>query len=211
MNASLASSLAHALRPAQKHTAVAAYEALMKKELKDLLKCCSSVGEPVASFGKAMEDAVLTQRDMIAKAVRMRRPSATDEMRALLKPTEAALARLEDLKTTGSESNPGSHNHLHMLCGACSALGWVTSADPKGYISDALNAVPVFGSKILAAETQDAREGRGAGGGDGGEGEGEAETLIGSGEALIRSLKHLLRRLKDYVEQHHPAGLIPKP
>lgn len=80
-----------------------------------------------------MATALRAQRDMVAKALKTKRPSA-DEMKKMLTPTETALAELEKLKNTGCEEHPDYRNHLQMLCGACSALGWVTTADPKGYV-----------------------------------------------------------------------------
>jgi len=63
------------------------------------------------------------QRDMIAKALKMKRASA-EEMTKMLMPTEAALNRLERLKTAGCDEHENFRNHLQLLCGACSALGW---------------------------------------------------------------------------------------
>jgi len=77
----------------------------------------------VHGLSQAIAAAMKAQRDMVA-----------DEMHRLLSPTETALATLEQLKITGCEEHPEYRNHLQMLCGACSALGWVTTADPKGYV-----------------------------------------------------------------------------
>ena len=58
--------------------------------------------------------------------------------------------------------------------------------------SDALNAVPVFGRKILESESLESQE-------------------LGLGIQLTDCLKALLRALKDYVEQYHAAGLTWAP
>jgi hypothetical protein len=39
-------------RPAPPPAALVAYDALMKKELEALLKCCIELGEPVAAYGQ---------------------------------------------------------------------------------------------------------------------------------------------------------------
>merc|ERR1712216_223653 len=64
----------------------------------------------------------------------MRRPESAEGMRSLLAPTEAALTHLELLKTRSCDDRSDLKNHLQMLCGACSALGWVTTTDPKAYV-----------------------------------------------------------------------------
>ena len=104
----------------------------MQNELEELLKSCKKLGEPVAGYGQAMAVAFKAQREMIAKALKMQRASPA-EMIKLLAPTEEALTKLETLKASGCEKQREFSNHLQMLCGACSALGWVTTADPKGY------------------------------------------------------------------------------
>jgi hypothetical protein len=39
-----------------------------------------------------------------------------------------------------------------LLTGAMTAFGWVTSPEPRQYIGDMLNAVPVYGRQILAVK-----------------------------------------------------------
>merc|ERR1712216_1082733 len=115
----------------------------------------------------------------------MRRPESAEGMRSLLAPTEAALTHLELLKTRSCDDRSDLKNHLQMLCGACSALGWVTTTDPKAYVSDALNAVPVFARKIQEAAGADAD----------------------ACEALVAAVKTLLRALRDHVAKYHSKGL----
>ena len=45
-----------------------------------------------------------------------------------------------------------------MVAGAMTAFGWVTSPDPRQYIGDMLNAVPVYGRQILAEYPQEAHQ-----------------------------------------------------
>lgn len=59
---------------------------------------------------------------------------------------------------------------------------------PRDCCSDALNAVPVFGRKILESESGESQE-------------------LGLGEQLTRCLKGVLRALKEYVEKYHSTGL----
>ena len=175
------------------HPALVAYDALIKGELGELLKSCDKIGEPVAHYGLALATAFRAQRDMIAKALSKRRLHTDDkQMAKLLAPTDAALTQLEVLKSRSCDTHPEKRNHLQMLCGASSALGWITTADPKAYVSDALNAVPVFARKIQESECA------------------ESKQLV-LGEELIRNLKTLLRALKVYVEKHHHSGLTWMP
>ena len=76
------------------------------------------------------------------------------------------------------------NTHLHTLY----IYIRVTTADPKGYVSDALNAVPVFARKIYEAQSVDSA----------------AASL---NDELTKTLKALLRALKDYVGAHHSSGL----
>jgi hypothetical protein len=64
--------------------------------------------------------------------------------------------------------------------------------NPKPLRSDALNAVPVFGRKILESEGPESQE-------------------LGLGGQLTDCLKALLRALKEYVEKYHAAGLTWAP
>ncbi len=181
---------------------------LVQNELEELLKSCKKMGEPVAGYGQAMTAAFKVQREMIAKALKMKRASPA-EMIKLLAPTEEALTKLETLKASGCEEQREFSNHLQMLCGACSALGWVTTADPKGYVGDALNAVPVFARKIEAgyrSEPQEPEEQAS---------EGAGAVLVHEdaslGDGLTKSLKGLMRALRDYVATHHSSGLTWAP
>ena len=180
----------------------------MQNELEELLKSCKKLGEPVAGYGQAMAVAFKAQREMIAKALKMQRASPA-EMIKLLAPTEEALTKLETLKASGCEKQREFSNHLQMLCGACSALGWVTTADPKGYVGDALNAVPVFARKIEAgyrSEPQETEEQAP---------EGASAVLAHEdarlGDGLTKDLKGLMRALRDYVASHHSSGLTGAP
>ena len=133
-----------AQRCASMHPALPAYEALLVRELGHLQGCCSAFGEPLTAYGQAIGVAMNAQRDMIAKALAMRRPESAEGMRSLLAPTEAALTHLELLKTRSCDDRADLKNHLQMLCGACSALGWVTTTDPKAYVRSATMCWPCF-------------------------------------------------------------------
>jgi len=41
--------------------------------------------------------------------------------------------------------------HTAMVAGAMTAFGWVTSPDPRQYIGDMLNAVPVYGRQVSSS------------------------------------------------------------
>jgi len=88
------------------------------------------------------------------------------------------------------------------------AFGWVTSPDPRQYIGDMLNAVPVYGRQVpssasqftcfTSTKVQILTP--------------EEVQILGEfpGEhhqALVESLKLLLRGLQEYVSNYHPHGL----
>ena len=183
----------------------------VQTELEELLKSCKKMGDPVAGYGQAMAVAFKAQREMIAKTLKMRKPLPA-EMLKLLAPTEEALNKLETLKTSGCEEQREFSNHLQMLCGACSALGWVTTADPKGYVGDALNAVPVFARKIEQGYRSESSEPQSQAS-EGAEGRNSVlpHEDAGLGNALTKNLKGLMRALRDYVGTHHSSGLTWAP
>jgi len=160
---------------------VVSFGMILKKELKEFQDACEAVGGPVAELGKLVASVFNEQKAMIDKATKMKRPSH-DEMETMLGPTEKALMKVESVASDLADENPDLKNHLQMIAGAMSSMGWVTSCEPKNLISDALNAVPVF------AKYLDEREGE-------------------EHKALVVSLKTLLRTLRDYADKYHNAGL----
>jgi hypothetical protein len=78
---------------------------------------------------------------------------------------------------------PSLASHVNMLSGAASGINWIASASsPKEQITDTLNAVPVFGKRIME---------RGA-----------------NHAALVESLQLLLRRMLQHVIQFHPDHVV---
>ena len=77
-----------AQRCASMHPALPAYEALLVRELGHLQGCCSAFGEPLTAYGQAIGVAMNAQRDMIAKALAMRRPESAEGMRWASRVTE---------------------------------------------------------------------------------------------------------------------------
>lgn len=78
---------------------------------------------------------------------------------------------------------PSLASHVSMLAGAASGINWIASAGtPKEQITDTLNAVPVFGKRIME---------RGA-----------------NHAALVNSLQRLLRRILQHVIQFHPSHVV---
>ncbi len=79
--------------------------------------------------------------------------------------------------------SPSLSPHVSMLSGAASGINWIaTTGTPKEQITDTLNAVPVFGKRIME---------RGA-----------------NHMALVDSLQRLLRRMLQHVIQFHPSQVV---
>ena len=74
---------------------------------------------------------------------------------------------------------PSLAPHVSMLSGAASGIDWIASSStPKEQITDTLNAVPVFGKRIMERGANDAE--------------------------LVKALQCVLRRLLQHVSQFHP-------
>jgi len=160
---------------------VISFDQILKQELKDFEGACAAVGGPVGQLAKHVSAVWKEQRAMIDKAIKMKRPSY-DNMAEILAPTEKALMRVESAAGELADEHPDFKNHLQMIAGAMSSMGWVTSCEPKNLISDALNAVPVFAKYVEEKEGPEHA-------------------------ALVKSLKTLLRTLRAYADKYHNAGL----
>jgi hypothetical protein len=78
---------------------------------------------------------------------------------------------------------PSLASHVSMLAGAASGINWIVSAGtPKEQIADTLNAVPVFGKRVME---------RG-----------------GNHAELVDSLQRLLRRILQHVSEFHPNHVV---
>mmetsp|Transcript_34489 Transcript_34489/g.71189 ORF Transcript_34489/g.71189 Transcript_34489/m.71189 type:complete len:486 (-) Transcript_34489:306-1763(-) len=157
------------------------FDKLIREEVKEFQEACTVLGGPVEQLAKLVHAVFKEQRAMLDKATKMKRPGP-DEMHDMLAATEAALHKVEDMASEAAAENPEFKNHLQMIAGAVSSMGWVTSDDPKGLISDALNAIPVFAKYIEGEEGEEHK-------------------------AVVRSLKTLLRSLRAYADKYHNAGL----
>lgn len=78
---------------------------------------------------------------------------------------------------------PSLAPHVSMLSGAASGINWiVSSSTPKEQITDTLNAVPVFGKRIMERGTNDAE--------------------------LVHALQMVLRRMLQHVCRFHPNHVV---
>lgn len=78
---------------------------------------------------------------------------------------------------------PSLAPHVSMLSGAASGINWIASSGtPKEQITDTLNAVPVFGKRIMERGVNDAE--------------------------LVKALQVVLRRMLQHVSQFHPNHVV---
>ncbi|KAJ1476241.1 adenylate cyclase-associated CAP [Baffinella frigidus] len=158
---------------------VVEYEALIQHQLVPFLAAATEIGGEVQRQAAYVAQAFGAQHAMLVKVSVMPRVEDEGEMMAMLQETTEALACIDQI----NEEAVNFRKHTAMVAGAMTAFGWVTSPDPRQYIGDMLNAVPVYGRQILGEYPQEAHQG------------------------LVQSLKFLLRGLQDYVSTHHPHGL----
>ena len=157
---------------------VAEYEALIQRLLVPFLDAVNGIGGEVQRQGAYVAQVFGAQREMLVQVSRMAQPSEDDFMQ-MLDSTNEALACIDQV----NEDAQDLRKHTAMVAGAMTAFGWVTSPDPRQYIGDMLNAVPVYGRQILSDFPGEHHQ------------------------ALVESLKMLLRGLQEYVSTYHPHGL----
>ena len=157
---------------------VAEYEALIQRLLVPFLDAVNGIGGEVQKQGAYVAQVFGAQREMLVQVSRMQQPSE-DEFMQMLESTNEALACIDQV----NEDAQDLRKHTAMVAGAMTAFGWVTSPDPRQYIGDMLNAVPVYGRQILSDFPGDHHQ------------------------ALVESLKMLLRGLQEYVSTYHSHGL----
>lgn len=155
------------------------YEELIQRLLVPFLDAVNGVGGEVQKQGAYVAQVFGAQREMLAQVSRMDQP-AEEEFMQMLESTNEALACIDQV----NEDADALRKHTAMVAGAMTAFGWVTSPDPRQYIGDMLNAVPVYGRQILA------------------------DFPGQDHQALVETLKLLLRGLQEYVSNHHPYGLV---
>jgi len=154
------------------------YEGLIQRLLVPFLDAVNGVGGEVQEQGAYVAQVLGAQREMLVQVARMPQPSEDDFME-MLQSTNHALALVDQCNEEASVLR----KHTAMVAGAMTAFGWVTSPDPRQYIGDMLNAVPVYGRQILNDFAGEHHQG------------------------LVESLKLLLRGLQEYVTAHHGHGL----
>jgi hypothetical protein len=100
------------------------------------------------------------------------------------------LDTLEKLSSIIQESSvdplsvpPSLAPHVSMLSGAASGINWiVSSSTPKEQITDTLNAVPVFGKRVIERGANDSE--------------------------LVHALQLVLRRMLQHVSRFHPNHVV---
>jgi hypothetical protein len=157
---------------------VTEYEALIQRLLVPFLDAVNGIGGEVQKQGAFVAQVFGAQREMLAQVSRMTQPTEDDFMQ-MLESTNEALGCIDQV----NEDAEDLRKHTAMVAGAMTAFGWVTSPDPRQYIGDMLNAVPVYGRQILSDFPGEEHQ------------------------ALVEALKLLLRGLQEYVSKYHPHGL----
>jgi hypothetical protein len=103
---------------------------------------------------------------------------------------ERVLAALEKMNAAIHASSadplsvaPSLAPHVSMLSGAASGMNWIASSStPREQITDTLNAVPVFGKRIMERGATDVE--------------------------LVKALQVVLRRLLQHVSRFHPNHVV---
>ena len=103
---------------------------------------------------------------------------------------ERVLAALEKMNAAIHASSadplsvaPSLAPHVSMLSGAASGMNWIASSStPREQITDTLNAVPVFGKRIMERGAADVE--------------------------LVKALQLVLRRLLQHVTRFHPNHVV---
>uniref|UniRef100_A0A7S0EXV3 CAP N-terminal domain-containing protein n=1 Tax=Hanusia phi TaxID=3032 RepID=A0A7S0EXV3_9CRYP len=173
-----------ALPPERIDPKLAVYDKLVAKELKEFLESCQCFATPLRKQAQAVNAAFQAQRVLLDHVSKVSNPSSSKVHEWML-PIDRALLDIEGVKREGCVSSPEVKHHLQMVAGAMTALSWVTVKDPVAYISDALNALPVFANKI-------------------------EENQEPENKKLVDKLKLLLRALRSFVAEHYQQGLFGK-
>uniref|UniRef100_A0A7S0HB94 CAP N-terminal domain-containing protein n=1 Tax=Hanusia phi TaxID=3032 RepID=A0A7S0HB94_9CRYP len=155
------------------------FEDLITNCLVPFLDAVNSIGGEVQQQGRYVAQAFGAQREMLMQVSRGHQPEQEDDFKELLQGTNEALGFIDHI----NDEAVNYRKHTAMIAGAMTAMGWITSPEPRQYIGDMLNAVPVYGRQIVE------------------EYPGEEH------KNLVHTLKLLLRGLQEYVTKFHPRGL----
>jgi len=128
---------------------VTEYEKLIQNLLVPFLDAVNAVGGQVRKQGAYVAEAFGAQREMLEEVAQRQKPASEEEFLLLLVPTQEALARIDEI----NEGADDLRKHTAMIAGAMTSFGWVTTDEPRAYIGDMLNAVPVYGRQIQADYT----------------------------------------------------------
>ncbi|EKX39626.1 hypothetical protein GUITHDRAFT_164914 [Guillardia theta CCMP2712] len=158
------------------------YDKIVAKELKDFLDSCQCFEAPLRKQAMAVNAAFQAQRVLLDNVCKVSNPSSAT-VHEWIVPIDRALQEIEGIKREGCVSSPQVKYHLQMIAGAMTALSWVTVKDPVSYLSDALNALPVFATKV-------------------------EENKEPEHKKLVDCLKLLMRALRSFVAENYAQGLF---
>lgn len=161
------------------------------KAVGDLREICSnSLQSFVGAAAKVSLD-LIPQASFIQEAVQqqlalfdllyIQGAKLSDEM--VLDALEKISAAVQSSSVDPLSVSPSLAPHVSMLSGAASGINWIASSStPKEQITDTLNAVPVFGKRVMDRGANDVE--------------------------LVKALQVVLRRLLQHVSQFHPNHVV---
>mmetsp|Transcript_39952 Transcript_39952/g.62328 ORF Transcript_39952/g.62328 Transcript_39952/m.62328 type:complete len:266 (+) Transcript_39952:565-1362(+) len=163
---------------------VSSYDILFKERFWKCLEVIQTIGAELEHQGKVLEKAVWAQRRIIELVCKFKRPHPEVE-RQLVAQTLKPLRKLDAL-VARHQGSP-FENHLRMLCASATAFWWMGDRRPAERVSEALNAIPVYGEKVLNKRYL------------------ASERPLH--KKLVLELISSIRGLQEFVKAYHPLGL----
>jgi hypothetical protein len=145
-----------------------------------LVSAAAKVSMDLISQASCIQEAAQQQLDLF-ELLYVQGATLSDE-RAIFA-LEKISAAIEASSVDPLSVAPSLAPHVSMLSGAASGINWIASSStPKEQITDTLNAIPVFGKRIMERGASDAE--------------------------LVRALQSVLRRFLQHVSQFHPNHVV---
>jgi len=124
---------------ADNSASLASYETILAGPFQQFKSACEAIGGDVASIGQLVNHAFDVQRHFLGVAAESKKPSSTDNLQKLLKPTSDAIGEIQQFRERNRKSE--MFNHLSAISESIPALGWVAMAPtPAPYVKEMRDA-----------------------------------------------------------------------
>eukprot|EP01062_Namystynia_karyoxenos_P014336 TRINITY_DN1515_c0_g1_i1.p1 TRINITY_DN1515_c0_g1~~TRINITY_DN1515_c0_g1_i1.p1 ORF type:complete len:1004 (+),score=408.84 TRINITY_DN1515_c0_g1_i1:80-3013(+) len=156
----------------------------------DLLQCfvapwvasSKAISPDLGAAAELVDGALKAQRDFLAKAVAMKKPSE-EKIGELCGPTGEKMGAVGEYQEKNARGPFGKH--LSMLSESVGAFGWVMVPTPVPHVKEMLTAGMFYGNKIMMEQ------------------KGKDEKQV----KWVKDWKEVLEELGKYVKEHHTAGV----